>query len=314
MSDHDEHSEKSRKLTDHVLPAFAFSPSRVWVLTQSTFTQLVRMRTFYFLIVFVLIILAVAMLGFLYGPVEHLKAIKRWSFGAIYVFSMIFAISATSLMLPRDLEDRTLYTILSKPVPRFEYLLGKLFGVILVIGTSMLVMFALMCLLVMARMGPVEAVYIQDLQRASGGEPLTPNDFKSVEVQVKAAGVSLNLFWGLWGYFLKASIIAAMTLLISTFATGTLFTIIMSTMIVFIGHFIQLAVGFWEKEGGTLAGIVSAPFEIIFADLKMFDVVDQVITGTSLPFSQALELTGLGLFYIAIYTLIAQVIFVDKEL
>ena len=36
--------------------------------------------------------------------------------------------------LPRDMEDRTLYTILSKPVPRFEYLIGKLLGVLLLIG------------------------------------------------------------------------------------------------------------------------------------------------------------------------------------
>ena len=40
----------SDKLTQHVLPAFAFSPARIWVLTQSTFLQLVRMRTFYFLL------------------------------------------------------------------------------------------------------------------------------------------------------------------------------------------------------------------------------------------------------------------------
>ena len=60
--------------------------------------------------------------------------------------------------------------------------------------------------------------------------------------------------------------------------------------------------------------IISAPFEIVFADLKMFDIADQVITGETLPASQALELTGLGLFYIAIYTLIAQLIFIDKEL
>lgn len=314
MSEPDKPTGKSSELTDHVLPAFAFSPWRVWVLTQSTFTQLVRMRTFYFLLVFVAIIVALTALGSYYGPIEHLKAIKRWSFGAIYIFSIVFAISATALMLPRDLEDRTLYTILSKPVPRFEYLLGRLLGVILVIGASMLVMFSLMCVLIWLKMGGVEEAYMMRLQVESRGEPLTPQAIAVVQAQIDAAGVTWSLFWALWGYFLKASIIAACTLLISTIASGTLFTIIMSTMVVFIGHFIQLAVSFWEREGGPLSSIISAPFEIIFADLKLFDIADQVITGETLPTSQALELTGLGLFYIAIYTLIAQLIFVDKEL
>ena len=105
----------------------------------------------------------------------------------------------------------------------------------------------------------------------------------------------------------------AFTLLISTFASGTLFSIIMSTMVVFIGHFIQMATSYWKKEAGMVADIFSTPFQIIFADLKMFDVVDEIITGAKFPFAQALELTGLGLFYVAIYTVIAQLVFVDKE-
>ena len=87
----------------------------------------------------------------------------------------------------------------------------------------------------------------------------------------------------------------------------------MSTMVMFIGHFIQMAVSFWEQDAGKFVVYLSKPFEIIFADLKMFDVVDEIITGRVFPLSQALELTGLGLFYIAIYTLLAQLIFIDKE-
>ena len=124
------------------------------------------MKTFYFLLFFVAVILLLAAMGMTYQATEHVASIKRWSFGAIYVFSMIYAIAATSLMLPRDLEDRTLYTILSKPVPRFEYLLGRLLGVISVIGTSMLVMFLLMCVLIMMKMGAIEEEFLHNLQMA----------------------------------------------------------------------------------------------------------------------------------------------------
>ena len=54
-------------------------------------------------------------------------------------------------MLPRDIEDRTVYTILAKPVPRFEYVLGKLAGVLLVLAISTLVMSAMFLVVLYAR-------------------------------------------------------------------------------------------------------------------------------------------------------------------
>jgi len=45
-------------------------------------------------------------------------------------------------MLPRDIDDRTVYTILAKPVPRFEYVVGKIAGVLLLLAISTLVMAA----------------------------------------------------------------------------------------------------------------------------------------------------------------------------
>ena len=44
--------------------------------------------------------------------------------------AIILGIVATALIIPRDLEDRTLYTILAKPVPRLDYLVGKLLGIL----------------------------------------------------------------------------------------------------------------------------------------------------------------------------------------
>ena len=54
--------------------------------------------------------------------------LKDVSLGAMSIFTSLLAIVATAQLLPRDLEDRTIYTILAKPVPRYEYLIGKLAG------------------------------------------------------------------------------------------------------------------------------------------------------------------------------------------
>lgn len=58
------------------------------------------------------------------------------------IFTSLLAIVATARLLPQDIEDRTVYTILAKPVSRFEYLLGKLAGVLLLLAISVVVMSA----------------------------------------------------------------------------------------------------------------------------------------------------------------------------
>ncbi len=305
----------SQRPDPYILPAFAFSPSRIWVLAQSTIIQLVRMKVFYFLLVFVALILVIVAVGLLWRPIDHLLQIKRWSFGAMYVFSVVYSIAATSLLLPRDVEDRTLYTILSKPVPRFEYLIGRLLGVISVNAIAMSAMFFLMCLLVAWKIPDVEQQILSEMQFAAKGEALSAADQARGIATAQRQGITLSLFFGFWALFLKASVISAITLFISTFASSSLFTIVSSAMVVFIGHFHQIAMDYWFEEGAGLGSIIITNLlRLLFPNLAMFDVVDEIITGNSMATAAALQMTGLGVFYLALFLVLSQLIFVDKEL
>lgn len=112
---------------------------RLSVLAGHTFTQLVRMKVFYFLLVFFLIIFVVGFLISSISPDAELKLVKDASFGIMQNFGWIFGVVGMALLLPKDLEDRTLYTILTKPVRRYEYLLGKYFGIMLVLDRKSVV-------------------------------------------------------------------------------------------------------------------------------------------------------------------------------
>ncbi len=67
---------------------------------------------------------------------QEFQVLKDVSLGAMSIFTSLLAIVATAQLLPRDLEDRTIYTILAKPVPRYEYLIGKLAGVLLLLAAQ----------------------------------------------------------------------------------------------------------------------------------------------------------------------------------
>ena len=77
--------------------------------------------------------------------------LKDIALGAMSIFSSLLAILATATLLPKDIEDRTIYTVLAKPVSRTEYLLGKLSGVFLLLALAVLLMGAVFAAVLLLR-------------------------------------------------------------------------------------------------------------------------------------------------------------------
>lgn len=289
-----------------------FSPGRVWVLATSTLTQLIRMKTFYFLIVFALFVVAASNLDLLYTPVQKLRVVKDTSFGAMSIFSWLFAIAATAVLIPRDIEDRTLYTILSKPVPRLEYLLGKLCGVLLTIGIALVVMQVLFTAVLFLREVTVMA---EEREMLASHPENTESDIRASLDLISAQGVQWQLLFALWAIFLKAAVVAALTMLVSTFASSSLFTMIVSTVFFLIGHFHKMAAGFWvqEADGNPVAALIGKLVVMLIPDFRVFNVVDNIVSGTPVAMDAMLSMTGLAGLYVAVYTAIALYLFIDKE-
>src|SRR5438046_10482149 len=120
----------------------AFSFSRIRAITVNTLTELTRLKVFYVLLVFALLLIGSSMFVAQFTFQQEFQILKDVSLGAISIFTSLLAIVATARLIPQDIEDRTVYTILAKPVPRFEYLLGKIAGVLLLLAISTLILSA----------------------------------------------------------------------------------------------------------------------------------------------------------------------------
>lgn len=289
----------------------AFSPARIWTLATATVTQLLRMKILFFLLAFSVLVVAAGFAFPVLNPEQQLKLLKDVSFGALQVFSLVIAIVATALLLPRDLEDRTLYTILSKPVPRHEYLLGKLLGVLLLIGAGLLLMDLAFSAVLWLREKLLLAQIIQAL------EAKTPEAVAQLEAIVSKHGLTWSLHLGVLAVFWKAAVVAALALMISCFASSTLFTVVVTFCIVIIGHG-QGLIREYFLQGGTLAEpvkkLLSALLAIVTPDLGVFDVVDNVINGESVGASAVLAMSGAALLYLTGYAVVSHLLFVEKEL
>jgi hypothetical protein len=294
-------------------------PRRVMVIALNTFTQLARMKVFYFLMIFAVIALVAQFLDLpqYSGPeavyTGELQLLKGWCLGVMKLFALVFAIAATALLLPKDIEDRTLYTILAKPVPRLDYLVGKLLGVLLLIGVSLLLMNVMMTLVLSYR---TSALMDQQIEMAVA-RGWSDAAVASLKQEISAQGVTLSLQYGVIAIFLQASIIGAVSLLLSTFSTSTLFTIMVSFLSYLAGSFQSDAAEFYRATANagttTASAWVMKLVALIFPNYQLFNITDAAIQGQSIALGAVSSLAGLSLFYVVLYTLLSWFVFSDKE-
>lgn len=289
-----------------------FSPARVWALATNTVTQLVRMKILFLLLLFVAIAVAAAFAFPTRSPDQQLKLLKDVVFGALQIFSIVMAIAATALLLPRDVEDRTLYTILSKPVPRHEYLMGKLFGVLLLIGGGLLFMDVVFCGVLWLKQNMIIAANIEALKAEQSD---TPENIAAVRAIIAHQGLTWSLHAGVWCVFLKAAVVASLALLMSCIASSTLFTILVTFCFTIAGQGQALLRSFVLKSFTvTVKKIAGFILAVICPDLGLFDQVQAVIEGNSIPMASLAVTTGFAAAYITLYTAVAYLVFSEKEL
>lgn len=286
-----------------------FSPARVVAIGRNTFTELVRQKVFYFMLLFALIMIGsssfLAKISF-QGEFQMLKDV---ALGAMSVFLSLLAILATAMLLPRDLEDRTIFTILSKPVPRFEYLLGKLLGVIFMLTLSTLLMGGLFLAVLLMR----EQVALLDTQRSLAG---SPSELAAAIAEVKRSAFSWDILPGMAILLVKSILLSSLTLLISTFATSGIFAILIAVSAYFIGHLQVTAREYWLSGigGHWWTRLFTAFIALIFPDLQAFNLTDDIVAGVHLPMDIFWQTVALGGVYTAVYYSLACFLFQNREL
>ena len=283
--------------------------TRIQAIGRNTFTELVRQKVFYFLLIFGLIVIGNSAFLAKFSFQEEFQMLKDVSLGAMSVFLSLLAILATATLLPRDLEDRTIFTILSKPVQRFEYLLGKLLGVIILLTVSTLIMGLLFLCVLFLR----ENMALAETRLSLRG---SPQELAAALTDIKKAAFSWDLIPAMAILLVKGILLSSLTLLVSTVATSGIFAILVSASAYFIGHLQVTAREYWMSGMGIhwWTRIFTAFVALLFPDLQAFNLSDDIVAGTALPMGLFWQTVALGAVYTSVYYAVACFIFESREL
>ncbi|MGH0028679.1 MAG: ABC transporter permease [Myxococcota bacterium] len=128
----------------------------IWTLATNTVRESVRNKVLYALLFFAVLLIGAGVLVGALSYVESDRILQDVGLGAVRLFGVAIAIFVGIHLIHKEVDRRTVYTILSKPISRAEFLLGKFLGLTLTIWLQTAIMaaaFVLVSLLTGAPLG-----------------------------------------------------------------------------------------------------------------------------------------------------------------
>ena len=195
---------------------------KILAIAFNTFRENLRDKLLYNLLVFALLMIGSSVLLSRLTLGEFHRLILDLGLGSINFFGVLIAIFVGIGLVSKEIEKKTIYTIVSKPVARYQFLLGKYLGLTITLFVNTVVMALGLLVVLYAQAVPVEGM----------------------------------LFKALALIFVEFMVITAVALLFSTFTSATLSAIFTLAMYV-IGHLTADLKVFGAKMDDLSRGILN---------------------------------------------------------
>jgi Cu-processing system permease protein len=256
--------------------------NRVLAIAVHTFKESVREKVLYNLVVFAVLLIAA---GILFGTISvgvNEIVLINLALSAISVFGLLIAIFIGISLVWKELERRTIYNVLSRPVTRWEFVIGKYLGLILTLVVNTAIMTAAFYLVLWwekGRLGaadwaPLEAVYF---------------------------------------ILLELALVVGLTLLFSTISTPVL-SAVLSFSLYLIGNLLGDLRDFGAHSGNALLRVLSRGLALVLPDFGAFSVISQAAHGQLIPRYRLVSNSLYALLYITVLVSTAILIFEEREL
>ncbi len=283
-------SKENRKSGRGSLLRSAYEKSyKTWVIARLTASESMHQPVFFLLLgVGTLLILSAFFLPLFTIGGEDRMMIKDMNLATITLCGLLVAILSASNVVAQEIEKKTAFTVLSKPITRQQFVLGKFFGVALAI----LVAVAALGVVFYARY----YLYYRHLWwHALSAETAAvyKNDWNTDMV---------CLFQGLVLSYLQVSILAAIAVAISTrlpMAVNASFCL----AVFVLGHMMENLVRLVENRG-AVASIVVRIIALILPNLGNTNIASSVSLGQKVPWAYM----GLAAVYCLLYVVLGMVI------
>jgi len=257
----------------------------------NVFRESVRDKVLYNLVLFAVILIAASYLIGQLTAGQDIKIIKDLGLAATSVFGLFIAVFIGIGLVSKEVERRSIYALLAKPIERHQIVLGKYLGLVVTLAVNLSVMAAALYL-VLAYM---RWLVPEGVVKALDAPVLDPAMLKAVVL-----------------IFGELSIITAIALFFSTFSTPILSATLTFGLFV-AGHFSADLRNFDQVVDSPTAVRLARALYWVLPNLAPFDVKAQVVHGQHVSAGYMALTMAYGAVYIAALLVAAMLIFSRRD-
>lgn len=243
----------------------------------NTFKEAVRNKILYSLIFFALVMMGVSLVLDQATIGQRSKIIKDMGLASINLFGVMIAIVVGIGLVCKEIERRTIYPLLAKPVRRSQFLIGKYLGIVLTLGVETVLMTFFFFLLVWLYEGAIDLILLN----------------------------------AIFLIFVEISVVAAAAIFFSTFSTPFLSGMFTFAVYV-IGHLTEDLKRLGALSGNAVVEKVTTFFYYLLPNLESFNIKGEVVYRLPIAAEKLLLSAVYGLVYILLL-MVASTAFIQNR-
>ena len=254
---------------------------RIMTIALGAFKESVRERVLYNLVVFAFLLIAAAiLLGSISVGVEEFILVNV-GLSAISVFGLLMAIFIGIGLVSKELERRTIYNILAKPVARAEFILGKYAGLLLTLLVNTSIM--------------------------------TAGFYVALAIEKRGLGLQdLSLLVAIYFILLQFAMVVGIAILFSCLSTPVLSAVLTFSLFV-IGNLSNDIRRFGQVSHNPFVERVTSFLYYALPNFGNLNVITEAAHGVGMSGSLILANTCYALLYVAVLVSASVLIFEERE-
>jgi ABC-type transport system involved in multi-copper enzyme maturation permease subunit len=257
----------------------------------SVFRESVRDKVLYSLVLFAVLLVGASYLVGQLTAGEDIKIVKDLGLAAVSVFGLMIAVFIGIGLVWKEVERRSIYSLLTKPMRRYELVLGKYAGLALTLGVNVGLM-AAAYYAVLAYMATTFAPEARSAWPAPAVDPAAMKAFALI--------------------LMELLLVTAVALFFSTFSSPFL-SALLTTALWVIGSFNADLRNFEAVVESPAAAWLARGLYYVLPNFSAFDVKLQVVHGLPVQWAYVATTTAYGAVYVAFLLTGAVVIFARRD-
>ena len=257
----------------------------------NAYRESIRRKTLIAFLLFAMLLIGSSTFLTVLSPGEEVKMVKDVCLSSISFFGMLIAVFAAGALLPAEMENRTIYTILAKPMKRFTYLTGKYIGAQLTIILNVAMMSVLFLII----------LYLQSTRYTD-------------EVKVPFSVIAIVTSKAMLLVYFELLVLSALAFAISTLSTSATLPVIGGIFIYIVGHSVDYLKNLSEHAESEVMANIIRQFYLILPNFSNFYLRNQLIHNDPYVPQGIWKLFIYAVLYAGFGILLAYLFFRKKDL